>query len=166
MAKNFVSSGSVLDLVAPSGGVLSGKAYLIGAILAIALTSQDEGDTFAGQVDGVWELDAVAHADAQAIAAGGPVYWDATAGKATKTSLGNTLIGAAVEAKVSTDTTVKVNLWGRAAAPHAALTKPAATAATNSTPYGYSQAQANAILVAVTALIDIAEQQGHAIPSA
>jgi len=164
MAKNFVSSGSVLDLVAPSGGVVAGKAYLIGALLVIALVSAAEGDTFAGQLDGVWELDAATHATTQAIAEGGPVYWDATAGKATATATGNTLIGAAVEAKVSTVATVKVNLWGRAAAPVAAITAVATTAATSSTPYGFSQAQANAIPTSINAIIAALALHGIAVP--
>ena len=166
MAKNFVQGGDVLDLTAPSGGVTSGKGYLIGAIFVIALVTADEGETFAGQTTGVFELEAATHATTQGIAEAGPVYWDAAAGKATKTATGNTLIGSTVEAKVSTASTVKVNLWGRSAAPHAALTKPAATAATNTTPYGFASAtQADALITAVRALIDIAEQQGHAIPT-
>jgi predicted RecA/RadA family phage recombinase len=168
MAKNFIYSGSTHDaLVAPAGGVVSGKGYLIGAIFVIALTSAAEGDLFTGREDGAWELDAVGHVSAQAIGQGGPVYWDTAAGKATKIPSATTvLIGAAIVAKPTADTTVQVNLWGRAAAPVAAITKPVATAATATTPYGFaSQAQADALVTAVRALIDAAGLHGIAIPA-
>lgn len=42
----------------------------------------------------------------------------------------------------------------------AAITAPAATAATNSSPYGYSQAQADAILTAVRSIITVLEEKG------
>lgn len=46
-----------------------------------------------------------------------------------------------------------VAMWGATPiAQAAALTAPAATAATNSSPYGYTQAQADALIVAVRAI--------------
>ena len=165
MAKNFVQGGDVLDLTAPSGGVTSGKGYLIGAIFVIALVTADEGETFAGQTTGVFELDAATHATTQGIDEAGPVYWDATAGKATKTASGNTLIGAAVQTKVSTAASVKVNLWGRAAAPAAAITDAATTGASNSTPYGFTtSAQADAIVTKLNAALAALRLHGIIVP--
>lgn len=42
----------------------------------------------------------------------------------------------------------------------------ATTAATNSTPYGYAQAQANAIVTAVNALLAMAKEKGLMAPDA
>lgn len=41
-----------------------------------------------------------------------------------------------------------------------AITKPAATAATNSSPYGFSEAQANAIVTALNAVVDALAAKG------
>lgn len=43
---------------------------------------------------------------------------------------------------------------------YAAITSPAATAATNSTPYGYSQAQADAIVTAVNSILAVLREKG------
>lgn len=58
MAKNYQQDGSVLTLTAPSGGVESGKAYALGALVYVALSTAVEGETFAAKVDGVWLLNA------------------------------------------------------------------------------------------------------------
>ncbi|KQV66634.1 DUF2190 family protein [Caulobacter sp. Root343] len=167
MAKNYINSGSVLDdLVAPSGGVTSGKGYLIGGMFVVALTSAAAAELFTGQNDGNWELDAATHASNQGIAQCGPVYWDVANARCTNVATGNLLIGSATAAKVSTDATVSVKLWPRAAAPVAAITKPAATGASNSTPYGFTTAQqANDLIAAVRALVDSAGLTGVAVPN-
>lgn len=163
--RNFVQPGEILSLVAPSGGVVAGKGYLIGAFFAVASVSVAAGLNFDGAVEGVFELDAEGAGSGQDIVQGGPVYWDATNARATKTATGNTLIGAATVAKATLDTTVKVNLWQRAAAAGVAITKPVTTGATNTTPYGYvTAAQADAIVTAVRALIDYAGLSGLTIP--
>lgn len=56
MAKNYEQDGKVLTLTAPTGGVESGKAYAIGALVAVALVSAAEGEQFAAQTCGVWSL--------------------------------------------------------------------------------------------------------------
>lgn len=59
MAKNYQQDGSVLTLTAPANGVESGKAYALGTLVYVALTTAAvEGETFAAKVDGVWLLDA------------------------------------------------------------------------------------------------------------
>lgn len=105
--KNFVQSGDMLDLVAPSGGVTSGKGVKIGVIIAIASTTAIAGASFAGATEGVFDVDSDTGA---AWAAGDVVYWDDTNKVFTKTSTSNTKCGYAVAAKLSGDTTGRINL--------------------------------------------------------
>lgn len=114
--RNHIQRGLGLDFIAPSGGVVAGKVYIFGCFACVASTTKAVGETFNGDVEGCFELDAATHATTQAFAVGEPVYWDATNLLATKTSSGNTLIGAAIEAKVSTAAKVKVKLIQRQAA--------------------------------------------------
>jgi predicted RecA/RadA family phage recombinase len=100
---NYLQRGEALDLIAPSGGVVSGRGVLIGAIFAVAAVDAAATALFAGYTEGVFQLAAATHASTQAIAAGTPVYWDDSGqGQCTATATGNTVIGVAVEAKVST----------------------------------------------------------------
>ena len=107
MAKNKFSEGSPLDLVAPSGGVTSGAAVKIGAIIAIAETTQLVGETFAGHVTGVWD---VTSDTGTAWAVGDIVYWDDSAKVFTKTSTSNTKCGIVAGAKLSAATSGRVRL--------------------------------------------------------
>lgn len=109
--KNFVQPGDVITLAAPAA-VASGGGVLVGTIFGIAAFSAANGAPVEVKTTGVFDMDAVAHATAQAIAVGEPVYWDATAKKATKTDTSNTKIGVAVAAKASTDGVVRVRLNG------------------------------------------------------
>ena len=162
--RNFVQSGEMLDLVAPSGGVVAGKLYLIGGLLVVASVTADAGVTFSGATEGVFDLDAKS---TDTFAPGDPVYWDAATngGQVTSTATSNTFVGAATEAKGSGDVTLTVNLFERVFAPAANVPLVAATAATNSTPYGFSQAQANAIVSSLNALITAAGKAGIHIPA-
>lgn len=58
MAKNYEQDGKVLTLTAPSGGVVAGKAYAIGTLVAVALVTATQGEPFAAQTYGVWNLEA------------------------------------------------------------------------------------------------------------
>lgn len=118
---NYIEEGVALDLIAPSGGVVTGRGVLIGALFAVAAVTVAADALFAGYTEGVFEHAAATHASTQAIAAGGNVYWDDTAKVCTATAAGNTLIGTAVEAKVSTVALVKVKLNPRMAAAGAAI---------------------------------------------
>ncbi len=73
--KGFVQPGDVLDLIAPSGGVLSGQGYLIGTILAVAQTTQAQTEIFSGLVEGVVEMDKLS---ANNMTAGLLVNWNDT----------------------------------------------------------------------------------------
>lgn len=112
MAKNFKQPGDALDLTAPSGGVVSGGAYLIGALLVVALVSAAAGEQFAASAVGVWELPKVS---AQAWTECAKVYWDDTAKNVTTTATSNTLIGVAAAAAANPSATGLVRLNGTAA---------------------------------------------------
>lgn len=100
MAKNIVAIGNILDLTAPSGGVISGSFYKIGSLFGVAKSDAVEGVEFPLQRIGVWS---VPKATGAAWAEGDALYWDDAAKKFTKTSGGNTLVGAAVKAAASGD---------------------------------------------------------------
>jgi predicted RecA/RadA family phage recombinase len=104
---NFVQEGNALDLVAPSGGVIAGKAYLIGAILCIAATTQAVGEMFAGWTEGVYDVTADTGA---AWAVGDKIYLLADGTAFTKTATSNTKAGYAVAAKASGATVGRIRL--------------------------------------------------------
>jgi predicted RecA/RadA family phage recombinase len=91
--KNYISTGKVLTLTAPSGGVVSGTAYLIGGLLVVATVTAAEGALFAAVTCGVVDLPKAAD---DAFSEGEKVYWDNSAMKITETSGGNTLVGVAL----------------------------------------------------------------------
>jgi len=97
MAKNYVQPGSTLTFTAPSGGVVSGSLYIIGAMAVMALTTAAQGAKFEGAVDGVWDIP---KAPSQAWTEGARIMWDNTANKraSTATTAGFFPIGAAVAA--------------------------------------------------------------------
>lgn len=93
---NFKHKGVTLDLVAPVGGVVSGKTVKINSIIAIPGKTAAEGQPFAGTVEGVFDVDAKT---GQAWAAGVTLYWDDAAKVYTTTAAGNTKAGYAVADK-------------------------------------------------------------------
>ena len=93
MAINFVQPGQVLTLTAPSGGVTSGSGQLIGVMFVVALHNAVAGDSFEGQLTGVWSLPKTS---AQAWTEGAALYWDGS--KVTTAESTNTLIGHAAAA--------------------------------------------------------------------
>lgn len=111
MAKNFVKEGNYLTLTAPTGGVVSGSMYLIGAILVVAVVSAAVGDEFEGAVCGVWELPKTS---ANTPAQGALAYWNDTAKEVTTTATGNKLIGVFIKAYGAGTTAAQVRLNGSA----------------------------------------------------
>lgn len=107
--KNFIQEGKTLTLTAPSGGVVSGAAYLIGGLLAIAVADADEGDEFEGMTEGVFEL---AKKTSDTMSEGDPIYWDVSEEEFTTTASTNYKVGTCVEDAGSSATTVKVKLCG------------------------------------------------------
>lgn len=94
--KNFIQEGNVLTLTAPTGGVVSGQGYLIGALFVVALVTALESEPFTAVTKGVIKLPVTA---ANTPAAGGLAYWNNTAREVTTTASGNTLIGHFVSVK-------------------------------------------------------------------
>ena len=71
--KNFGSSGNILTLTAPVGGVKSGVPVIIGDLFAVPLASADAGDEFQGVITGV--IQDVAKATGFEATAGDAAYW-------------------------------------------------------------------------------------------
>lgn len=59
--KNYVQDGDTLTFLAPSGGVVSGRLYLIGGRPVVALSTAAEGVDFAGSTRGVFGFTAAAN---------------------------------------------------------------------------------------------------------
>lgn len=107
MATNYIAPDDPLSLPAPSGGVVSGTAYLIAATFGIAGNSAAEGAIFPLHRRGVWLLP---KATAVNWLVGAKLYWDNTAKNVTNVATNNTLIGVSREVRVNADTTVEVAL--------------------------------------------------------
>lgn len=90
---NYVQPGATLDLVAPAGGVVSGKTVKINSIIAVPGSTKAEGQSFAGTTEGVFDVDAKT---GQAWDAGVTIYWDDAAKVYTTTANANTKAGYAV----------------------------------------------------------------------
>src|SRR4051794_13980504 len=73
MAKNFVKSGRVLSLIAPTGGVTTGVGVLLETVFAVALVTASAGVAFEGAVTGVWDL---AKNSTDVWVVGDKIYWD------------------------------------------------------------------------------------------
>lgn len=94
----FVQEGNNLPLTAPSGGVVSGLVYKIGAIICVAAITAAAGAIFPGWTEGVYDLPSDT---GTAWAEGDTLYWDNTAKVFTKTSTSNTKAGYSVGGKTS-----------------------------------------------------------------
>jgi predicted RecA/RadA family phage recombinase len=106
---NYVKPGDSVEFIAPSGGVVSGTAYLIGALLVVAAVSAAQGEKFSGRLMGVFTLP---KATGSAWTEGEKLYWDNTAKNITDTASGNTLVGSAYAAAASGDASGQVRLDG------------------------------------------------------
>ena len=109
MATNFIQDGKTLTLTAPTGGVVSGGAYLIGGLLVVASFSADAGQEFEGCASGVFELP---KKSSDSMTAGAPIYWDNTNFEFTTTVSGKYTQGTCAVAAAASTTTVKVKLHG------------------------------------------------------
>jgi predicted RecA/RadA family phage recombinase len=92
--KTYSQSGKVLTLTAPSGGVVSGTAYLIGTIVVIATETVAQTLPFEALVVGSVDVPKVAE---EGWTEGLKLYWDNSAKKFTKVVGSNTLVGVAVQ---------------------------------------------------------------------
>lgn len=109
MSTNFRQEGDIVPYTAPSGGVVSGTAYLIGAILVVAEVTAAEGVVFNGRVVGIVSY---AKVSAQAWTEGAKIYWDNSAKNMTTTASGNTLVGVAAAVAANPSATGLVRLDG------------------------------------------------------
>ena len=105
--KNYIAEGKVLSFTSPTGGVTSGQAILVGAILGVAIA--DYAETLVGQyaVRGVFSVIKVT---TDVISEGASLYWDDTAKKLTVTATDNTKVGYAAAAAGNGSTTVNIVL--------------------------------------------------------
>jgi predicted RecA/RadA family phage recombinase len=106
MAKNFVQEGIVLDATAPTGGVVSGNAYLIQYGFGVALADAAVGENFPFKVSGVFTLPKAASACTKFARA----YWDDTSKVITPTASTHRQIGIFAEGASDSDGTVAVRL--------------------------------------------------------
>lgn len=106
--KNYIQEGDVLTLTVPAGGVIAGKGVKVGALIAIAAsTNATAGSTFEGATEGVFDVD---KATGAVWAEGDVIYWDDTAKNFTKTTTSNTKCGVAVAAALTGDVVGRVML--------------------------------------------------------
>lgn len=105
--KNKIQNGKVLDYTNSTGAkILGGSLVIFGVLIGVAVADIEIGETGAVELHGVFEFTKATGAISQ----GAKVYWDATAGNVTTTATSNTVFGAAAEAALSADATVKVLL--------------------------------------------------------
>ena len=103
--KNYVLSGDTLTLTAPRT-LASGAGVLVGFIFGVASDDAASGASVEVCTVGVYDL----NKDASTFSAGDKVYWDNTAFACTSTATANKLIGAATQAQITGDATVRVRL--------------------------------------------------------
>lgn len=105
--KNHVKPGNRLTVVAPTGGLVGGDFYLLGAAFGIVSVTVAEGEETELNIGEVWTQP---KATGAAWAVGDKIYWDNAAKNMTKTATGNTLVGVANAAALSAATSGEVRL--------------------------------------------------------
>ncbi len=111
MASKFVQPGDVVELIAPSGGVVVDVPLLIGGVLVVPLVTVAQTLAFSAQFTGVWTLDKTS---AQAWTEGQKIYWDAGNDRADSDGTLGPLIGVAVAVAANPTATGVVRLNGNA----------------------------------------------------
>lgn len=102
----FIQRGDEIDYT-PAANVAAGALVLVGDKPGVAKFAIPAGETGALSMTGVYDIEQDGSA---AVSVGDVVYWNATTGKATKTSTNNTRLGVAVAAAASGADTVRVRL--------------------------------------------------------
>lgn len=77
MAKNYKFPGGVIDITA-AANITSGKAVIVGTLLAVALVDIPNGSRGSAQIEGVFELPKLSTA---VVAVGTKLHWDVSAGE-------------------------------------------------------------------------------------
>jgi predicted RecA/RadA family phage recombinase len=104
----FVQTGDLIDYT-PSSDVAAGQVVVQSDLVGVANKAITANTLGALAVSGVFDF-AKATGAGTAISAGALVYWDDTSNVATTTSTGNKLIGKAIKAATTSDSTVRVRL--------------------------------------------------------
>jgi predicted RecA/RadA family phage recombinase len=107
--KNFIQTGAMITVPAPSGGVASGQGVIVGGLFGIAATTAPEGTNVEIATTGVYDLP---KAPATVFALGDRVAWDDTGKVIATPAAGLFLIGIAITAVGNGVTTVRVRLDG------------------------------------------------------
>ena len=109
MAKNFLQEGKTLEFVAPAGGVVAGRGYMIGDTFVVAMTNANATELFTGRTDGVFALQKAATITP---APGARLFVIAATGIITNVASGNIHIGthAGSVAAGANDATIPVRL--------------------------------------------------------
>lgn len=102
--KNYIQAGDNITVPAPAA-VVSGAGVLVGSLFGVANGDAPSGGSVVISTRGVFDLP---KETTDAIAIGGPVYWDGSV--VTVTDTGNTFIGHAVAAAGNPSSTVHVRL--------------------------------------------------------
>lgn len=109
MANNYVSSSTVLQYVAPSGGITGGDVVQVGDIVGVAVSTVTAGETVSIATTGVYDI-----AKASVVVThGAALYWDVDNSRVTTTATTGRMIGVAWEPATQSATTVAVQLLGR-----------------------------------------------------
>jgi len=148
---NYVQAGETLTLTAPTGGVVAGTGYKIGGLFVVAVADVAQTLPFEGKRTGVFTLPKV-DGGSSAWTEGVALYWDASAGKATKVAGENMQIGFAAAAAGDSATTGSVLLTGGGGS-SALAGLSSSFASTEQTGTGSSQNVAHGLGVAPTLVI-------------
>lgn len=148
--KNYVQNGETIVVPAPSDTV-SGAFVVVGALRGVAVTDALSGADCPIVTEGVFTLPKATGA----ISVGDKLYWDSGAGKLTKTSAGNVLVGVCVTAALSGDANVAAYIsLEMAAAETGTIGAAVADVATaDGSDAGTTQTLANALKVKVNAIL-------------
>ena len=106
-AMNFVRKAGYVVYTAASD-ITAGDVVDIGDQYGIAVTDIDTGDSGIVKIDGVWDLTLQTN---ETITVGDKLYWDSANEVVTETATADTFIGTAVEAKTTTTSTTKLQVW-------------------------------------------------------
>lgn len=108
--KTFIAPGTVVPMTAPSGGVVSGQAFVVGATFGVATHDAAQGATVECQRVGVVRIGKTTGVN---WLRGARLYLVPGTGLVTNaTTSGNFPIGTAGETRVNADTTALVILDG------------------------------------------------------
>lgn len=102
----FIQEGAAVDYT-PVANTSAGSMVVQGELVGIVKHDIKAGELGSIAVEGVFDID---KDEATVFAAGDLVYWDATAGQAVTTALGNKLLGKAIAEAPADTTAVRVRL--------------------------------------------------------